>query len=120
MSLTATPVEEALQRGINYKIEGLYDEAIAQFQVFLAEQPDHPRARMELGLVYGFIGLFDESIAELERAVLLAPRCVEMRSHLAMTYCMLGMVEEARAEFERVLEQEPGNGDALQQLEYLT
>jgi tetratricopeptide (TPR) repeat protein len=120
MSVTETSCENLLERGIYYKIEGLYDEAISQFRAALAEEPDHPLARMELGLVYGFIGLFDESIAELERAVSLAPDHLASRLNLAKTYCMLGMDDRARTEFERVLGYDPENEEALRNLVFLT
>ena len=69
MSVLETASDARLERGIRCKVEGLYDEAIPQFQALITEDPRNSRARMELGLVYGFIGLFDESLSELEQAV---------------------------------------------------
>ena len=113
-------IDERLGRGLNYKSEGLYDEAVPLLQSLLEDQPDHPLARRELGLIYGFIGLFDESIAELERAVSLAPACLETRLALAKTYCMLGMDDSARCEFEWILKQEPDHEEAQKNLAFLT
>ena len=79
MSLTMAPVEETLHRALNYKAEGLYDEAIELFRICLDRDPGNGVAHMELGLVYGFVGLFDESVEELESAVNLAPEQLDCR-----------------------------------------
>jgi hypothetical protein len=43
---------------------------------------------------------------------------VEARNDLGKTYAMLGMPDEAKREFEAVLEMDPTNAVALQQLVY--
>ncbi len=121
VSVTAAkePLEERFNRGVHYKIEGQYDEAIAEFLEVLKEQPDHAEAHMHLGLVYGFIGLFEESLEELRRAVGLNPDSVEARLYLAKTYCMLGNFDEAKKEFLEVLRLDPGNAEAMKQMAFL-
>jgi tetratricopeptide (TPR) repeat protein len=114
------PLEERFNRGLRYKINGQYEEAVNEFLAVLASDPLHAQAHMHLGLVYGFIGCFDESIEELRKAVELAPHCIEARVNLAKTYCMLGMDKEAIQEFQRVLEEDPNNEEASKQLRFLT
>ena len=111
--------EERLERGIAHKLEGRYEEATAEFQSLLDENPDHPEAHHQMGLVLGFVGKFDESLIALEHAAALAPSSVLARNDLALTYTMLGRYEEAKAEFARVLEQDQSNDVARRNLTYL-
>lgn len=109
-----------LERGIAFKIEGRYEEAITEFKLLLSEDPNSSDGHHQLGLVYGFIGLFDESLEELKHAVTLAPTRVDMRNDLALTYSMLGMYDEAKQEFEEVLRRDPSNKRALESIAFLT
>ena len=111
--------EERLERGIAHKLEGRYEEAAAEFQTLLNENPDHPEAHHQMGLVLGFVGQFEASLLALEQAAALAPGSVLARNDLALTYTMLGRYEEAKAEFARVLEQDHGNDVARRNLTYL-
>lgn len=109
-----------LERGISYKVDGKYDEAIGEFRSLVADDPNCSDAHHQLGLVYGFTGMFDESLEALRRAVTLTPGRVDIRNDLALTYSMLGMYEEARMEFEEVLQREPNNEKALKNLQFFT
>ena len=64
-------LEERLQQGVAFKVDGNYEEAERELKVVLGEDPNHPVAHRELGLVYCFTGMFDESIEELKCAVAL-------------------------------------------------
>lgn len=68
-----------LDRGIAFKVEGRYEEAVTELREFLEQDPNSGDGHHQLGLVYGFIGLFDESIEELQKAVLLTPARVDPR-----------------------------------------
>ncbi|HLK57965.1 MAG TPA: tetratricopeptide repeat protein [Chthonomonadaceae bacterium] len=109
-----------LERGISYKMEGRYEEAIAEFRQLLLEDPNSSDGHHQLGLVYGFTGMFDESIEELLHAVRLAPTRNEIRNDLALTYSMLSMIDEAKSEFEEVLRRDPNNKRALENMEFLS
>jgi Tfp pilus assembly protein PilF len=111
-------LEERLQRGVAFKVDGKYEAAERELKEVLGEDPDHPAAHRELGLVYCFTGMFDESIEELKHAVSLDPEDLKARNDLALTYTMLGMMDEARAEFETVLSVDPSNSDALRQMQF--
>ncbi len=109
-----------LQKGIDLKIEGRYDEAVTALTTFLTTDPDHPDGHHQMGLVYGFTGLFDESLEELQKASALAPERVDIRMDLALTYSMLAMYDEAKVEFEQVLVKDPTNRRALDSMKFLT
>lgn len=112
-------LDERLARGIACKIEGRYDEALAEIKAVLESSPDHAEAHHQLGLVYGFVGLFDESLTELESATELNPSGVLARNDLALTYTMLGRYDEAKSEFALVLAKDEQNDIALRNLTYL-
>jgi tetratricopeptide (TPR) repeat protein len=66
MSLMGSHANPYLERGIAFKVDGRYEEAIAEFCQMIAEDPNSSDAHYQLGLVYGFTGLFDESMEELQ------------------------------------------------------
>jgi len=80
-----------LERGLAFKVEGRYEEAISEFQRLLAEDPNSSDGHYQLGLVYGFTGMFDESIEELQHGgdPWLRPAS-KFAWNLALTYTMLG------------------------------
>ncbi len=116
----SSQVNPNLERGITFKVEGRYDEAVTELRQLLADDPNSSDGHYQLGLVYGFTGLFDESIEELKWASTLAPTRVEIRIDLALTLTMLGEYEDARAQFEEVLRREPNNKRALDSLVFLS
>jgi len=116
---SAESVEERLQRGIARKIAGEYPEAERELRAVLAAVPDHGIAHHELALVLGFTGDFDGSLAELSRAVELLPKEIKPRLDLAKTQCMLGEYEAAKQSFQAVLDADPENDEARNNLEFL-
>ena len=113
-------LEERLQRGVAFKVDGDYEAAERELKEVLGADPTHPVAHRELGLVYCFTGMFDDSIEQLKHAVALDPADLKARNDLALTYTMLGMMDEARAEFETVLGADPTNSVALRNMQYFT
>ncbi len=112
------PENPIMTRGIAYKVEGKYDEAMADFQHILAQDSNSIEGHYQLGLVYGFIGMFDESIEELLRAMSLEESRLDIRYDLAMTYSMLGMYDEAKQSFEEVLQRDPEHKKAKEQIAF--
>lgn len=115
-----SPANPYLERGIAFKVDGRYEEAIAEFCQLIAEDPNSCDGHYQLGLVYGFTGMFDESLEELQRAVMLAPARIDTRTDLALTYSMLGMYDEAMTEFKEVLSRDPENKRALDSLKFFS
>lgn len=117
---TVRSLEDRLQQGVAFKLDGNYAEAERELKGVLVEDPNHPAAHRELGLVYCFTGMFDESIEELKLAVRLDSSDLKTRNDLALTYTMIGMMDEARAEFEAVLSVDPTNSVALRNMQYFS
>ncbi len=112
-------IQERMERAVQHKIQGEYDDAVALLKGVLDESPDHPEAHHQLGLVYGFTGLFDESTEEMETAARLAPADIPILIDLGKTHTMLGEYEKAIPVFERVLELDPSNDEATKNLKFL-
>jgi tetratricopeptide (TPR) repeat protein len=111
-------LEVRLQRAVDLKNEGQYDEALTEYKAILDENPASVPARLGLGLVLCFMGDFDESIEELRRAVNDGPDCIDTHLNLAKTYAMLGMYDEARVEFVQVLALCPQHKEAQRQIAF--
>ena len=85
-------LEERLQRGVAFKVDGDYEAAERELKEVLGADPTHP----------------------------VDPADLKARNDLALTYTMLGMMDEARAEFETVLGADPTNSVALRNMQYFT
>lgn len=114
------PAHNYLERAISFKVDGRYDEAMAELTQFLAEEPNSCDGHHQLGLILGFIGEFDQSLEALHRSVNLAPARIDTRLDLALTYSMLGMYEEATVEFKEILARDPENKRALESLQFFS
>lgn len=93
--------------------EQRFDEALAQYERVLAEDPDHPLARRERAKVLSWAGRFEESAEAFHALLADTPGDVEARIGLARVLSWSGRNAEARAEYEAVLAAHPGHPDAL-------
>ena len=75
---------------------GRYDEAIANCQTVLAQDPDFFVARRYLGMAYEQKRMYPEAIAEFQRAVTLSRGSLMMKSHLGHAYAVSG--DKAKAQ----------------------
>ena len=106
-------------KALEHKINGEYDEAESLFKAVLSQQPDNAEAYHELGLTYSYRVYIDESIDALGKAVALRPDSSQYLMSLAKTHTMYGDFDLARPLFEKVLEMDPFNTEASDQLQYL-
>jgi Flp pilus assembly protein TadD len=79
------------------------NEALAEFQIFVREQPNFYLGHVHLGRVLHEADRFAESAREFERAVELEPRAVEAWGKLGVTYEKLGERDKAISAYQRVL-----------------
>ena len=107
------------EKALQHKINGEYDEAEALFKSVLVEQPSNADAYHELGLTYSFRVYMDESIDALEHAVHLDPNSIRYLMSLGKTHTMYGDYDKAKPIFQRVLQLDPFNDDAQDQLAFI-
>jgi tetratricopeptide (TPR) repeat protein len=110
--------DEIYQKGFEYRCNGQYAEAKAEFQKVLAMNPHHIKARMQAGLIQGFEGDFDASLATLQELSNEVPNDLDVRFELAMTQLMLGDFDAGCAGIRFILERDPMHEKALQQSAY--
>jgi Tfp pilus assembly protein PilF len=110
--------DEIYQKGFEYRCNGQYAEAKAEFQKVLASNPRHVKARMQIGLIQGFEGDFDGSMATLAALSAEVPDDLDVRFELAMTQLMLGEFESGCENIRHILSVDPTHEKALQQSAY--
>ena len=112
-------VAERLEKAVQLRISGDYDQAEAIFKSVIVEQPGNADAHHELGLVYSFRAAMDESLQHLLRAVQLVPTSTLYMNDLGKTFAMFGEDDKAKMAFNHVLKLDPFNEEATKQLDYL-
>jgi tetratricopeptide (TPR) repeat protein len=110
--------DEIYQKGFEYRCNGQYAEAKAEFQKVLGMNPRHVKARMQVGLIQGFEGDFDGSMATLSALCEEVPNDLDVRYELAMTQLMLGDFDAGCANIRHILSVDPMHEKALQQSAY--
>ena len=106
-------------KAMQHKMNGEYDEAEALFKSVIAEQPNNAEVYHELGLTYSYRVFIDESIEALEKAVALSPESTVFLNDLGKTHTMYGDYDKAKPVFLRVLEIDPFNDEAANNLQFL-
>jgi Tfp pilus assembly protein PilF len=110
--------DDIYQRGFEYRCNGQYSEAKAEFERVLAMNPRHIKARLQIGLIQGFMGDFDASLATIAALSTEVPNDLDVRFELAMTQLMLGDFDAGCANIRYILAIDPTHEKALQQSAY--
>ncbi|PYQ21345.1 MAG: hypothetical protein DMF81_15745 [Acidobacteria bacterium] len=94
--------------GMLYRLDGLYDQAIAVYDRLLELNPqDVVIVSYSKARVHTHQRLYDRAVEELEQARAAQPDHPLVKTFLAMCYFNQGRVEEAQALMEEVLAQHP-------------
>jgi tetratricopeptide (TPR) repeat protein len=92
--------------------EGLYDEAIQEFERALEIKPNNPRALYGLGIAYDNGGRVDEAVRQYLRAAELKPDYAEVFNSLGLALRKKGLADEAMSSFLEALKLKPDFADA--------
>jgi tetratricopeptide (TPR) repeat protein len=111
-------VTAQLEKAIQHKIIGEYDEAIAVLRPLHQAHPSNAEITHELGLIHSFKVDMDESIYYLELAVRLAPQSIPYMVDAGKTHAMFGNDDRAKAIFEYILKLDPTNEEAQKNLAF--
>lgn len=118
LALVASPasasveLELAFHRGVVAYGEGRFDEARAQFEKVLAEDPEDATALQYLGLIAQRQGDPAAAIDFFDRAIAIDPEDPDVQLQRGIALLDAGKLPEARAAFARTLELSPDNGSA--------
>ena len=102
-----------------YEMQGAYDLAEARLRAVLQEYPGNCEAWGQIGLVLWRQGIYDEAITALEKAAILCPQVPWMLQALGNARRDSGDIEAARQAYEAVLNMDPTNTYAQEQLDSL-
>jgi serine/threonine protein kinase/tetratricopeptide (TPR) repeat protein len=91
-----------------HRIDGLYDEALADYARMVEVDPtSRVLAAYNRARVFTYMGAHDQALAELEQARRIEPEHPLVKTFLAITYFNQGQVDRAQALVEEVLAQNP-------------
>ena len=108
-SLTREPGDFETQMGDQRLKDGLYDEALAEFDKALEESPDHRGALMGRALVFIQTEQYEAATAELDYLIdfltgSLEPDDVTGRGALAAAYANRGIVRDRQGDYQAALD----------------
>ena len=118
--MTQQERDSAFQQAEAARVAGNYEAAQPIYERILADAPDFAPAHAGFCHCLLNTGFFDESLEAFRTAVDLTPNDVRALLTYGKALCMLGMYDDAKAQFERVLEIDPDNDDASEQMLYFT
>lgn len=104
--------DQHFARAVQFHQAGDLENAIKEYQAFLAERPDRTDARSNLGAALARLGRFQEAIEQYNRALLLDGNNPGIRFNLAVAYYKSARVVSAAKELEKVIALQPENPNA--------
>ncbi len=96
-----------LARALQLHQSGDYENAIREYQAFLAARPDRYDIRSNLGVVYARLGRYQEAIDQYQRALKLDRSNPGIRFNLAVAFYKSGRIDLAADELARLLADQP-------------
>lgn len=89
----------------NYRLEdGLFEDAIQQFETALEQNPEHPGAHLGLAITFLQTGRFEEAIAQFDQVLSLDPRMAVAHANRGIAWDRSGEYEKALADYRTALE----------------
>lgn len=88
---------------------GDYPEAIALFDLLIAQKPENAAHYNNRGLLYFQNGQFTKALADYHRAIEFNPQLAQVYNNRANCYAALGCLEAAIADYETAIDLNPVN-----------
>jgi tetratricopeptide (TPR) repeat protein len=98
---------------------GKHDIAVEQYKQLAADDPRSTELQLALAEAYRNSGDRNAAVDTLEKAVQAEPKSTAGSLMLAQTLLTVGRVDDAKARYRRLLETQPNNANALNDLAYL-
>jgi len=113
----ASKVSRFLERGEGYYKAGDYEQAKIEYLNVLRLDPQNAAAIQRLGLIWYAQGAPLRALPFLGATQKIDSKDLESRTKLALSYAWLGALPEARKEVLAILQQSPGDPEALRLLD---
>lgn len=99
-----------------YRIRGLMNRAMEEYEITLRLKPDYPECRNNLGNIYAAGGRLDMAIEEFKTALKSRPDYADAHYNLAGAYEAIGRLDMAIEEYRTVLRLKPDYAEAFYNL----
>lgn len=105
-----------LQQGHRFAQDGLYREAIREYQLFLHQNANHPEALRALGIIFVKTGQYTEAIKNLELARKTFINDFETNYYLGESYRTQDRYDDAIFHYRVALKQQPNHVQTMKAL----
>jgi tetratricopeptide (TPR) repeat protein len=103
------------ERGEAHRLNGHYDQALADFKRALELDPERAWTICRRGLIYQAIGRYDDALADFNSALELDPENAWASGSRGLAYQAMGRYEDALADFNHTIQLDPGDAEAIGQ-----
>ena len=111
--MVKTNENNAYRRGQELLDQGMYKEAIAQFDEAIKEQPESWKALNSKGFALQKLSRYTEAVECFDKALELNPQSVEVINNKGVTLSMRGLYKDAIAQFDQAVAIDPTSLEAL-------
>lgn len=108
----SAPVQSHNNRGSELIDAGRWQEAIAELDQAIAQEPDNATAYSNRGYAYSKLGQLERAIADYDRAIEVDPANTAAYTNRAMAYVDLGQHAQAKADCDKAIELGPPSAAA--------
>lgn len=108
----AVSADEHFQRGNEYTQQGMFDEAIAEYQAAIEADPENVSALTNLGVAFYNVGRLQDAVDQYQRAIEIAPNDADIHSNLAAAYVQLGQMDAALEQYQAAVSLDQGLAQA--------
>jgi len=121
--VSATDFATHYDLGLAYKEMGLYDDAIAEFELARGDPGRRAQVAIMIGISHAGSGRMDEAVAVLTEGLglpdLTADEILALKYELAKTHEIRGEVDRALGFYNEVLLEDPGFADVVERIDAL-
>ena len=105
----ADDVEDHISRGVAYRREDKFEQAMAEFEQAVSISPDHADAWYHHGLTWGLMGEHGRAVADFTRAIELAPEYADAYNCRGYALLCLGEYRLALRDLEQAVQMNPND-----------
>ncbi|MGD9146785.1 MAG: tetratricopeptide repeat protein [Anaerolineae bacterium] len=99
------PAEDHFKRGNELSLSGEFEEAVAEYEQALEDEPENVDVLSNLGVAYYNLGQLDKAIEQYSKAIEIAPKDADIRSNLAAAYVQQYQTSGVSDQLESALEE---------------